>query len=36
MRRTKEEAELTRRELLKAAFRLFNENGYDRTTLEQI
>lgn len=36
MRKTKEDAELTRQHLLEAAFQLFGENGYDRTSLEQI
>lgn len=36
MKKTKEEAELTRKHLLQAAFRLFKEDGYDRTSLEQI
>lgn len=36
MRKTKEDAELTKQHLLKAAFRLFMENSYDRTSLEEI
>ena len=36
MRKTKEDAELTKQHLLKAAFQLFMENNYDRTSLEQI
>ena len=36
MRKTKEDAELTKQNLLEAAFQLFLENGYDRTSLEQI
>lgn len=36
MRKTKEDAELTRQHLLEAAFQLFSENNYDRTSLEQI
>lgn len=36
MRKTKEDAELTRQQLLKAAFQLFLENSYDRTSLEEI
>lgn len=36
MRKTKEDAELTKQNLLEAAFHLFLENGYDRTSLEQI
>lgn len=36
MRKTKEDAELTRQNLLDAAFRLFLENNYDRTSLEEI
>lgn len=36
MRKTKEDAELTKQHLLEAAFQLFLENGYDRTSLEQI
>lgn len=36
MRKTKEEAELTKQHLLDAAFKLFLENGYDRTSLEEI
>lgn len=36
MRKTKEDAELTKQHLLEAAFQLFVENGYDRTSLEQI
>lgn len=36
MRKTKEEAELTKQHLLNAAFKLFLENGYDRTSLEEI
>ena len=33
MRKTKEDAELTKQNLLEAAFQLFLENGYDRTSL---
>ena len=36
MRKTKEDAELTKQNLLEARFQLFLENGYDRTSLEQI
>lgn len=36
MRKTKAEAEFTKQHLLEAAFRLFMENNYDRTSLEQI
>lgn len=36
MRKTKEDAELTKQHLLDAAFKLFLENGYDRTSLEEI
>ena len=36
MRRTKEEAEQTRSEILGAAARVFSENGIERTTLEGI
>lgn len=32
MRKTKEDAELTKQNLLEAAFQLFLENGYDRTS----
>jgi TetR/AcrR family acrAB operon transcriptional repressor len=35
-RRTREEAECTRQEILNAALELFHEKGYSRTTLEQI
>ena len=36
MRKTKEDAELTKQHLLEAAFQLFMENNYDRTSLEEI
>ena len=36
MRKTKEDAELTRQRLLEAAFRLFLNNDYDRVSLEDI
>lgn len=36
MRKTKEDAELTKQHLLEAAFQLFSENNYDRTSLEEI
>lgn len=36
MRKKREDAEQTRQNLLDAAFELFYENGYDRTTLDQI
>ena len=36
MRRTKEEAEETKRQLLKAALSVFKDKGYSRTKLEDI
>ena len=36
MRRTREEAELTRRRLIEAALKLFSRNGYSQTTLAMI
>ena len=36
MRRTREEAELTRRRVIEAALKLFSRNGYSQTTLAMI
>ena len=36
MRRTKEEAAITRKELLKKALAVFSKNGYSATTLQDI
>lgn len=36
MRRTKQEAQLTRQRIMESAFELFLENGFENTSLEQI
>lgn len=36
VRKTKEEAENTRREILKAALEVFYQKGYSRTTFDEI
>ena len=36
MKRTKEEAQITREQLLQAALRVFRRKGYAATTLEEI
>ena len=36
MRKTKEEAEKTRQDLLKAALSVFSQKGYAATTLEDV